>query len=222
MSTPTYVSQQVSLIFNAGGDSRRMGTPKPLLPTPPDGRPLLRHMLERLSEHPWLQTMVVANEPSWRAQLGLPDDVIYVADAFPGMGALGGIATGLQLCAGWALVLAADMPLVNPDLCEWLCRQALAPGQDPPPDVVMPVVGGKAQPFHALYHRRSLPVIQTQLDRGERMAVRFLSDVNTRFVAEEELQRVNPDLHSFVNANTPEEWVAALELLRAESGATER
>lgn len=201
------------MIFNAGGGSRRMGTPKPLLPTPPDGRPLLRHMLERLHTLPWLQTIVVANEPAWRACLGLPGDVIYVADAFPGMGALGGIATGLQLCDGWALVLAADMPLVNPDLCEWLCEQTLAPGQDPRPDVVMPVVGGKAQPFHALYHTRSLPAIQAQLARGERMAIGFLSEVTTRFIDEDELRAMDPDLHSFVNANTPEEWAKALELL---------
>jgi molybdopterin-guanine dinucleotide biosynthesis protein A len=216
MSTSTYASQQISLILNAGGGSRRMGTPKPLLPTPPDGQPLLRHVLGRMHARPWLRTVVVANEPGWRVQLKLPDDVIYVADAFPGMGALGGIATGLQLCDGWALVLAADMPLVSPDLCEWLCRQALALGQDPPPDVVMPMVGGKAQPFHALYHSRTLPAIRAQLARGERMAIGFLSKVNARFVDEEEMRVVDPDLHSFVNVNTPEEWAAALELLRAE------
>lgn len=219
---PTYASRRISLIFNAGGGSRRMGTPKPLLPTPPDGRPLLRHMWERLRARPWLRTVVVANEPGWRARLGLPGEVRYVADAFPGMGALGGIATGLELCEGWALILAADMPLVNPDLCEWLCQQALDPGQDPPPDVVMPIVGGKAQPFHALYHRRSLSAIRAQLARGERMAIGFLSEVNTRFVDEEEMLTVVPDLHSFVNANTPAEWAASLELLRAESNATER
>ena len=138
------------------------------------------------------------------------------------MGALGGIATGLELCEGWALILAADMPLVNPDLCEWLCQQALDPGQDPPPDVMMPIVGGKAQPFHALYHRRSLSAIRAQLARGERMAIGFLSEVNTRFIDEEEMLTVAPDLHSFVNANPPAEWAAALELLRAESNVTER
>ena len=38
--------------------------------------------------------------------------------------------------------------------------------------------------------------------------------VRTRFVGEDELRLADPDLYSFFNANTPDEWAQALSLLQ--------
>ena len=62
---------------------------------------------------------------------------------------------------------------------------------------------------------RCLPAIEARLAEGQRRVISFMPDVRTRYVQEDELRRVDPDLRSFVNANTPEEWEAALDLLRA-------
>jgi hypothetical protein len=44
-----------------------------------------------------------------------------------------------------------------------------------------------------------------------------MADVRTCFVEEEALRAVDPDLRSFFNANKPEEWQRALQLLAEET-----
>lgn len=203
-----------ALIVNAGGQSRRMGRPKALLPTPPDGRPLIAHVVRRLARLNLTRLIVVTNDPDMPAQAGLPLGTIYVPDAYPGTGTLGGIATGLQQVGGWAIVVACDLPLVSADLFELL--SGLAVQQDTGGerwDAVVPIVGGYEEPLHALYHRRCLPAIEARLAQGERRVISFLGEVRTCYVPEAELRRADPLLHSFVNANTPQEWQAALPFL---------
>ena len=51
----------LTLIVNAGGQSRRMGQPKALLPTP-GGVPLLVHVVQRLAPLAAAHTVIVAND----------------------------------------------------------------------------------------------------------------------------------------------------------------
>ncbi len=203
------------LVINAGGASRRMGQPKALLPVPPHNTPLLAHMVQRLLPLGPTRLLVVSNDPMLAAQVALPLPARFVADAWPETGTLGGIATALAQVDAWALVLACDLPLVSPALCAYLAARALTDAYD----CVVPVVGGFEEPLHALYHRRCLPAIEARLQRGERRVISFMPDVRTLRVTEAELRTVDPALRSFVNANTPEEWAAALALLAQEGGA---
>ena len=93
-----------ALIVNAGGQSQRMGRVKALLPTPPDGEPLIAHVVRRLAPLGVARTIVVANDPELPAQADLPGKTIFVPDAYPDTGTLGGIATGLHQVDGWAIV----------------------------------------------------------------------------------------------------------------------
>lgn len=207
----------LDLIINAGGVSRRMGRPKALLPVPPAGTPLIAHMVQRLATLRWGRVIVVANDPVLQAQAHLPPATLFVPDAYPETGTLGGIATGLQQVAGWAIVVACDLPLVNAALFAQLAMLAAeqAQGEDRW-DAIVPIVDGYAEPLHALYHRRCLPAIVARLAQGQRRVISFLDDVRTRNVDEDELRAVDPGLYSFINANTPAEWQAALQLLAAE------
>lgn len=208
------ILSSLALIINAGGESRRMGRSKALLPVPPDDTPLIAHVARRLASLPLDRVIVVANDPTLPALAQLPPPAIFVTDAYPDAGTLGGIATGLQQIDGWAVVVACDLPLVNPQVFALLVRIA-AEGdeQDKRWDAVVPVIGGYEEPLHALYHRRCLPAIEAQLAQGRRRVISFMSDVRTRYVSEDELRSVDPQLRSFVNANTPAEWDAALQLL---------
>ncbi|HAJ37716.1 MAG TPA: molybdenum cofactor guanylyltransferase [Chloroflexi bacterium] len=207
----------LSLIINAGGASRRMGRAKALLPVPPGGTPLIAHVAQRLAGLPLARLVVVANDPALPAQAQLPPATLFVPDAYPETGTLGGIATGLQQTDGWAIVVACDLPLVSAALFAHLAQRA-AEEMDSADcwDAVVPLVGGYAEPLHALYHRRCLPAIEARLAQGQRRVISFLDDVRTCFISEEELRAVDPQLHSFVNANTPAEWDAALQLLALE------
>ena len=80
-------------------------------------------------------------------------------------------------------------------------------------DAIVPVVDGYEEPLHALYHRRCLPAIEARLAAGQRRVISFMPDVRTLYVQEEDLRAVDPQLHSFFNTNTPEEWAEAMRLL---------
>ncbi len=204
----------LDLIINAGGESRRMGRPKALLPVPPDDTPLITHVARRLSSLPVSRVIVVANDPALPSLAQLPASTIFLPDAYADAGTLGGIATGLQQIDGWAVVVACDLPLVNAQVFDLLARIAAeCDEQGDCWDAVVPVVGGYEEPLHALYHRRCLSAIEARLAQGQRRVISFMGDVRTRYVSEEELRSVDPQLHSFVNANTPTEWDAALQLL---------
>ncbi|MFN8444173.1 MAG: molybdenum cofactor guanylyltransferase [Caldilineaceae bacterium] len=208
----SYPSHSFTLVVNAGGQSRRMGQPKALLPVPPDGSPLLFQIFQRLE--PLVECSVVVLNETWIAsQAGLPSSVTVIADRYPDTGALGGIATGLQACSDWAMLVACDMPFLDPSLFAHLRTLASEQenGQDRW-DAIVPYIGGYAEPFHAIYHRRCLPLIELQLAKGERRANSFYSEVRLRRVEEVELRLIDPQLRSFVNVNTPEDWQQALHM----------
>ncbi|MBX3053776.1 MAG: molybdenum cofactor guanylyltransferase [Caldilineaceae bacterium] len=208
---------QPTLLINAGGESRRMGQPKALLPAPGSAVPLIRHIASRLLPLAG-KLVVIANDPAIRAAVE-PLGAICLADSYPDTGPLGGLATGLAVCEGWAICVACDLPFVQPGVFRFLLQQA---GDDW--DAVIPFVGGqlpggplageqpiggRPQPLHALYHRRCLPAVQSALQAGKRRMDSFLADVRVRSVAEDALRPFDPSLRSFVNVNTPQEWAAA-------------
>lgn len=212
----------LALVINAGGQSRRMGREKAMLPLPQPNSSgsniLIQHIAHRLASLPLERLVVVSGSEAVRAavlQRRPPVPVLCcVADAYAGGGALGGLASGLRACPEWAAVVACDMPLLDPHLLHWQWQQIVR-ATHREVDAVVPVVGGREQPFHAMYHRRCLPAIEARLAAGERRVTSFLSDVRTHYLSEEETRRLDPQLRSFCNVNTPEEWAAVLPQLGA-------
>ena len=123
-----------TLLILAGGSSRRMGADKLLLPVPPTGIPLVRHVAVRLLPLA-ARVIVIANDPGvcaavrdlgeeevQRDQDGMPARRIVncLPDDVPGEGPLGGLATGLRRIDGWALAVAGDMPFISAAACRHL------------------------------------------------------------------------------------------------------
>jgi molybdenum cofactor guanylyltransferase len=105
------------------------------------------------------------------------------------------------------LVVACDMPFLNPRLLGWLVDRL--DGHD----VVIPTIDGQLQPMHAAYRRDPCrAAIAAALARGDRRMISFHRDLRVRVVAEAELRRLDPDLRSFFNVNTPEELAEARRL----------
>ena len=194
---------RVSAAVMAGGQSRRMGRDKSLLRI--EGQPLIERVLDRLAQVSG-DLLVVTNEPDkydW-----LAGRVRFVPDVIgPGRGPLAGIAAALTAAREPAvLVVATDMPfLCVPLLCH-LARLAEEA------DVVVPVIEpGRPETLHAVYGRACLGPIERRLVAGRYKITGFFPDVRVREVGVVELRRFDPDLRSFVNVNTPEEWGTVLE-----------
>jgi molybdopterin-guanine dinucleotide biosynthesis protein A len=211
------MNEQYMLVINAGGQSRRMGQPKALLSVPPHGRPLLETIVQRLQPLTPHAIIVIANDPALRQQSHLGNSVRWCVDTYPDVGPLGGLATALMVAPAWVIVVACDMPLLNPALLRYLvsCAEEADASGGALWDAVVPVVNDRPEPLHALYHRRCLAAVTARLAADQRRATAFLPDIRVRYVHEEELRRHDAALYSFLNVNTPEEWAQIQPLLAA-------
>lgn len=185
----------------AGGRSTRLGRDKALLEV--NGEPLLARAVRILSS---VCGEVLVVGP--REREAVVPGVRVMPDERPGIGPLGGIATALRATRGDRLLaVATDMPLLNVDLLRYLIE--LSPGFD----VTIPRVDGRTQQLHAVYARTCLSVIDDQLARDDFKIDRFFARVRVRIVEEDEVRRFDPELRSFRNVNTEEEWQAVRALL---------
>lgn len=196
----------ISAVILAGGISRRLGRDKAAEPF--GDETLLHRVVRRASESVDSNdvVIVVANTgQSERAPADIPHRLVL--DALPGSGTLGGIYTGLEAARNeWALVVACDLPFLSAPLLRYMT--GLRDGVD----AVVPVIGGRPEPTHALYSRLCLPAISQQLQAGQLKAAGFLDLVRVRYVDEDEARRFDPELLSFFNVNRPEDLARAIEI----------
>jgi molybdopterin-guanine dinucleotide biosynthesis protein A len=194
------VATPVSVILLAGGKSRRMGRNKALLPW--HGVPLIQHIVERLTEVS-RDILLVTNTPQEYAFLNLP----MVPDVVPNGGSLVGLYSGLEAIRHpWGLVMACDVPFVNTDLLSYML--SLREGYQ----AVVPVMGDRHEPLHALYHKSCLPAMRRHIDAGDKRIISFYPEIRIRFLREDEIDRFDPEHLSFLNANTPEDWERILSM----------
>src|SRR5450759_1779967 len=132
-------------IILAGGRSQRMGTNKALLPLPGQASETFLARLVSTLAPLCAELLIVARDPAQFAHVVLPDTRL-VFDEKPGGGPLMGLYSGLNaMQATTALVVAVDMPFVQPALLAFLldCYK-----QD---TLIVPVVEGIPQVLLALY-----------------------------------------------------------------------
>lgn len=188
-----------AVVLLAGGQSRRMGTPKGWLEF--GGRPLLCHLVERLLAV--FPEAVVVGAPG-QPLPETPAPVVH--DDRPGEGPVAGLVVGLRaVTRPLAFVTSCDVPFLRPELA--LSLVALAEGYD----VVVPEWEGRLHPLMAVYRAEVWPLLERQLEEGRRRPVDLFPHVRTRVVSEAELRAVDPGGDSFLNMNTPEEYERARE-----------
>lgn len=162
----------------AGGGSRRFGSPKAEIPVGDES------LLERTSR---VLREALSVEPT-----------VITEDLRPGNGPLGGIETVLSACDSQVIVVACDMPGLDPKLIELLASYTT------PALVVLPWFGGQLHPLCARWDRRALVLVQHAIDRGERAIHRVLSHLGIRMVSEVELSRAGIDARRALwNVNEP-------------------
>lgn len=179
-----------------------MGRDKALLDF--GGRPLLERVIERAGSVADELLLIAAARPEY-ARFGIR----LVPDRLPETGSLGGIFTAIvEASHSHCLVLACDMPFVNAHLLEFMAEMP----RDY--DVLVPSLparrsrqGGDEtlETLHAIYTKACRPAIERQLGEGIFKVVSFFGKVRVRRIPEIEVRRIDPELLSFFNANTPSE-----------------
>lgn len=208
--------EPLSVAILAGGQSRRMGRDKALLEF--GGRPLLARVIERAAGVAGEMLLIATQRPEY-APFGLR----VVPDRYPQCGSLGGIFTAVSEAANaCCLVLACDMPFINPDFLEYMAQQP----RDY--DVLVPALPAERsnqstketlETLHAIYSKECLPAMERQLREGVLKVAGFFSEVRVQRIPEETIRRFDPQLLSFFNANTPEEFEWARRRLEEGSSA---
>jgi molybdopterin-guanine dinucleotide biosynthesis protein A len=146
----------------AGGESRRMGSPKEGVRLW-DGRPMLEHVSDALAG--LCARLIVVGECRG---YHLPDEVTRLPDLHPGSGPLAGIeallASGLDEAY---LVAACDQPFLTSDLLRGLLRG------DPSRPCFFLGEGGRVHPLPAYLPSSWLPAVSQAVHAG-RLSVRTL------------------------------------------------
>jgi molybdopterin-guanine dinucleotide biosynthesis protein A len=196
----------LSVCIQAGGESRRMGQNKALIPFL--GKPLIQRVIERVAAIA-SEILIITNDPLAYEFIHLP----AIADSIPGHGVLGGLYTSL-LTSGQPFVasIACDMPFVSPNLLKIEYDLLLANAAD----VVVPESTNGLEPLHAVYRRDScLPFVKQAIEQDERRLISWFHQVKVRILSRAEMAAVGPDEMAFININTPAEFAFAEALALA-------
>ncbi len=190
----------ISSIVLAGGESSRLGRDKAFLEV--KGQFLIESIIERLRQLSQ-EVIIVANETDRYEEF----EATLVSDVYPGKGALGGIYSGVMRASNsYSLVVACDMPFLNPSLLRYM--QTLAVSYD----VVIPRIGHLREALHAIYAKDCLPFMEEQLQQGDLRIIHFFPHVRVRYVEQEEIEVFDPQHLSFFNINTQGDLERAMEI----------
>jgi molybdopterin-guanine dinucleotide biosynthesis protein A len=178
---------KATLLLLAGGESKRMGQPKALLPV---GKVTLVEWIADRMAGSFTEVLVSANDP----QL-VPRGLRMVRDRRAGhLGPLAGIEAGLAAATNEVMVaVACDMPRATPELAEKLVQ--LSEGHD----AAVPRIGGRPEPAFASYRQTAAWAIGEALDRGRLKAAGALLHMDVVWLDD-------ADRKLFWNINTPKDY----------------
>ncbi|MDR2035411.1 MAG: molybdenum cofactor guanylyltransferase [Coriobacteriales bacterium] len=195
--------EKLTVVIQAGGESKRMGKPKALVSF--CGTPLICRGLKRLGSIAD-QLIITTNQLE---SLGFlcpeitGDRLELYADIHDSKGALSGLYTALYYAEFPSVaVVACDMVFPSAQLLKAEQRVLLDTGAD----VVVPKTTHGYEPFHAVYRRNTcLAYIKEVLDAGETRATSWFPQAEIVEFSYEDVLKAEPRGGSFVNINTPEE-----------------
>lgn len=194
--------EKFTVAIIAGGKSSRMGTNKSFVTL--GGKPIIEHVIERVSNLGQAETLLITNRPDEYAYLNLP----MHGDVLPEKGSLGGIYTAIHHSQHpHTLVVACDMPFINAELLQYMLtlRENV--------DVVVPRVENYPEGMHAIYSKACLQPIRQRLEQDNLKIIGFYETVQVRSLDEPEYERFDSKGLSFFNVNTPEELEKARQLV---------
>jgi molybdopterin-guanine dinucleotide biosynthesis protein A len=201
----------IACVVLVGGESKRMGTDKASLVL--DGTTLVERVIEVVRPI-FKKVYIGAHEDSSSGEAyGLP----VIVDTLPGRGPVLGVCAALEEAKEeWVFIVSCDLPMLSSKLIEFLATKTEGV------DAVVPLIDGRAQTTCALYSRACLHPLSELVgsgEKGSRSLTRFLEEtegLRVRYVSEEELSKIDTDMESFADVDTPDDLEEAKERLRRE------
>lgn len=197
-------------VIVAGGRSTRMGgRAKALLEIA--GEPLVARVAERLDR---ATDRLIVNcrsdqrEPIEAALSGSGFDPTFAIDPEPDQGPIAGIATGLRAVdSEYAVVVAVDIPFVDPDILSYLTDRVVGH------DAAVPRPSEWFEPLHAVYRPGSMiTACERALETADPRIIQPLSSLDVTVVDRRELLE-HGSLDSFEGIDTPQDAEWAVERL---------
>jgi len=184
--------EKVSAVILAGGKNRRMGCDKTLLEY--GGMTFFDRInteLEIFSEI-LISIDQTARYPALNGKI--------IIDKQTDCGPLSGLSKALDICSSdWLFVIAVDLPLFTRKLAELLYTKT-----NKEFDAVIPSTrDGRLHPLCAFYHKRNLPIIESQMEAGN---YRVMDAITRMKVHEVKLGDTDLQDEILGNINTPEDY----------------
>lgn len=182
-------------IILAGGDSRRMGRDKAMMPFADQA--LIQSVITIMHG---LFPATILSVREHRQEIDLPQ----VCDMQTNGGPLTGLVSTLgRIATPWAFVVACDMPFVSPELVEQLATHRAQQ------QAVVPVVHGYLQPMAAFYSISCIPVMRATLSLGDKSLSGAIRNLDVSYVDEAQMLQSDAALRSFIDLDTPQDWALA-------------
>ena len=206
-----HVRERITVVIQAGGESRRMGQSKATVPF--CGRPLICRLVERLRSVAD-EMVITTNEPENLQFLFemYPDINLKLAvDSYTFRGALPGLCTALKAASNkYVAIVACDMVFASAPL---ILAEAKAMSEHKV-SAVVPKNKHGYEPFHAVYKRdECLEVARKGVEAGEQRAQYIIGNVDIYEFSQQEVLASSPRGGCFINANRPNELHELEELV---------
>ena len=191
------------VILSGGLAARYDGTEKALLRV--GGVRILDRIYEIYREL-FAEIILVTNSP----EKFLEWDLLIVSDIFPIRSSLTGIHAGLfYMTNPYAFISACDTPFLKKEMVETVIGKIEAQI-----DIVMPETSAGFEPLCAAYSKRCLEAAQNHLEQKKLKITKTFRKSRIKTISEKVLRKIDPDLQSFFNINTPEDLQRAEEMVK--------
>ncbi len=194
---------KIACVVLVGGESRRMGEDKASVDLV--GKALVERVLDVV--RPLFKNLYIGahDDSSLGDAYGLPT----VIDTLPGRGPALGVCAALERAdEERVFVVSCDLPMLRAEVVEYLTTLV---DKNDGFDVIVPLIDGRAQTTCAIYSRACLAPLEERLstnEKGKRSLNRFLEEtegLKVRYVDEDELDKIEGGIESFVDVDTPED-----------------
>ncbi|RJP93459.1 MAG: molybdenum cofactor guanylyltransferase [Desulfobacteraceae bacterium] len=200
MTTTTHTHSCAGVILAGGLSSRFLGRNKAFIDI--GEHRIIDHIYD-VFKSVFDEIILVTNQPSDY----LDWDVTIVTDVYPARSSLTGIYSGLFYAEHpYVFVSACDTPFLKKEIVETVVA-AIEPGDA----VVIPQTAGGTEQLCAAYSKTCLSLMEKQIREEQFQIKRLFRKVRVKKIPEHVLRECDPELISFFNINTGEDYEKAKE-----------